>query len=218
VDHLALRARAIDRALEAGLATGIDQVVILGAGLDTRAHRLAALAHATVFEVDHPSSQAHKRARATRVPQSARRLVYVPVDFARDSLAEQLQAHGHAAQRATFWIWEGVVPYLELGAIRATLAAVAQRSVPGSRLATTYATPSLVWMRRARAAISLGMRALGEPVRTLLEPSEWRGLSFEAGFELLEDSGTRDWREKLADRRRAGVHIEYERLAVALRR
>lgn len=217
VDHLALRARAIDRALERAIASGIDQLVILGAGLDTRAHRMAALREAHVFEVDHPDSQAHKRVRATSLAVAARTLSYVPVDFTRDALGERLAAYGHDATRPTFWLWEGVVPYLERAAIRATLTAIAARSAPQSQLATTYVTHSLVWMRRARLFVSLGMNTIGEPVRTLLTPEGFGRLLVESGFSLLSDTNTHVWREQLADRRLRGAHIAYEHLAIAVR-
>jgi methyltransferase (TIGR00027 family) len=218
VDHLALRSLVIDRALQAGLARGLEQVVILGAGLDTRAHRLDALRSAHVFEVDHPESQAHKRARAGSVSLQAGELTYVPVDFTRDSLQLELARHEHRADLPTFWIWEGVVPYLERAAIRATLHAVTERSARGSELAATYVTPSLVWMRRARVAVSFGFQSLGEPLRSMIEPDEWNRLLVEAGFELLSDTDTRDWRRELAHDRRVGLSIAYEHLAVARKR
>ena len=60
--HVALRTRAIDDALRESLADGATQVVVLGAGLDGRAYRMKELEAAVVFEVDHPSTQADKRA------------------------------------------------------------------------------------------------------------------------------------------------------------
>lgn len=217
VDHLALRTRAIDHALDAALAMGIDQLVILGAGLDTRAHRMPALCHTHVFEVDHPDSQAHKRLRATHLPRLAKDLTYVPMDFVHDSLEAQLVAHGHDATRASFWLWEGVVPYLDRSAIRSTLQAVARRSTAGSQLATTYVTGAMTRMRHAKVTMSLGMRTIGEPVRALIEPEEWQRLLVEHGFSLLSDSDTRQWRAEFADRRLRGAHIAYERLAIATR-
>src|SRR5262245_17772502 len=64
VDVVAQRVRAIDLELEAAVAAGVRQIVILGAGLDTRAFRLRALAGADVFEVDHPATQAFKQRKA----------------------------------------------------------------------------------------------------------------------------------------------------------
>ncbi len=217
VDHLALRSLAIDRAAGSALARGIDQIVILGAGLDTRAHRLDALSSATVYEVDHPDTQANKRARAASLPLRADALCYVPVDFTHDSLSLRLDEHGHDPSRRTFWIWEGVVPYLERAAIRATLQAVAERSAAGSELATTYATPALIWMRHTKWLVSLGMRALGEPVRTLLEPDEYARLLVEGGFHGNSDTDTAAWLAMFGGERPLGAMISYERLSLATR-
>jgi methyltransferase (TIGR00027 family) len=218
VDHLALRTRAIDDALEQALARGIDQVVILGAGLDTRPYRLDALRGATVFEVDHPDSQLQKRARAGALELRAAAVAYVSVDFARDSLSEQLQAHGHDVRRPTFWIWEGVVPYLELAAVRSTLRAVVERSALGSQIATTYVTPQLVWLRRVRPLIAFSMRVIGEPVRSQIERSEWTRLLVESGLEPCADTNTHDWRQRFGERDSRGAQIAYERLSLAERR
>ena len=116
------RTVAIDDAVRAATA---PQVVILGAGLDGRAWRMPELRDVTVFEVDHPDSQRVKRARVSALEPVARDIRFVPVDFTRDRLDDALAAAGHDATRATTWIWEGVVMYLELSDIDATLSVIA---------------------------------------------------------------------------------------------
>lgn len=107
VDHLALRTAAIDRALGVAAADGARQVVLLGAGLDARAWRLGALAGSRVFEVDHPSTQAWKRARTARLGAPRAEVTLVPVDFTRDDLGAALAAAGHDAAARTAWVWRG---------------------------------------------------------------------------------------------------------------
>ena len=97
VDHLALRTTAIDRALTEALEAGVLQVVLLGAGLDARPYRMPGLSKAVVFEVDHPSTQRMKKERCAGLKVEARELVYVSVDFARDSLDQALEVWGIAA-------------------------------------------------------------------------------------------------------------------------
>src|SRR5256885_4200213 len=108
-EGVAARTVAIDDAVK---ARATPQVVILGAGLDTRAWRMAELAHATVFEVDHPSSQRDKQHRIAALPPPTGPLTLVPVDFTTDRLDNSLHAAGHRADKPTTWLWEGVVPYL----------------------------------------------------------------------------------------------------------
>ncbi len=138
VDLLVVRTLAIDAELIAALAAGAGQVVILGAGFDGRAHRMAALEAAQVFEVDHPATQSLKQRRAAGLARTCKRLTYLACDFARDLLGERLQAAGHRADEPTVWIWEGVTLYLASDALRTTLATIAARSAVDSRLIVEY--------------------------------------------------------------------------------
>ncbi len=76
VDHLSLRTAVIDDAVRGAIARGATQLVVLGAGFDSRAHRMIELAQARVFEVDHPSTQGLKRRKAAPLPVFARELHY----------------------------------------------------------------------------------------------------------------------------------------------
>ncbi|MEJ0015590.1 MAG: class I SAM-dependent methyltransferase [Acetobacteraceae bacterium] len=111
----AFLARAVDR--------GVRQAVILGAGLDTFALRNPHAARGLrVFEVDHPATQQHKRARMAAASLAAPDcLVFVPVDFERDDLAMALHQAGFDADAPCFFLWLGVVAYLSREAIDATL-------------------------------------------------------------------------------------------------
>jgi methyltransferase (TIGR00027 family) len=105
---------------------GFDQVVVLGAGLDTRAARLAK-AGVAFFEVDHPSTQADKRRRLAALvgyPEGAAR--QMACDFEVDDFLARLASAGFDAARPAVIVWEGVTPYLPEVAIRATLRRVAE--------------------------------------------------------------------------------------------
>ena len=103
----------------------IDQVVILGAGFDTRAARLAGPGR-RFFEVDHPASQAEKRRRISLLPgYPADAATHVACNFETEDFLERLLATGFRADRPAVILWEGVVPYLTEPAIRATLRRVA---------------------------------------------------------------------------------------------
>src|SRR4051812_16335898 len=118
---LTLRVAYLDRVV--GLAVdrlSIRQVVILGAGYDTRAARLPR-AGVQFYEVDHPATQAAKRERIASLPgypvEAAR---YVTCNFEREDPIDQLVASGFDAKEPAVVIWEGVVPYLTEPAVRAT--------------------------------------------------------------------------------------------------
>ena len=222
VDHIVLRMAAIDQAMREAEAAGAEQLVILGAGLDARAYRSSRLEPERIFEVDHPATQAYKRERV-RALDSERRPVFVPVDFEKQRISQELAAAGHDPASATFWIWEGVTMYLGRSVIAACLGEIALASAPGSRVAVTYAVPAIVpsWMpqsARLRAAIDASFRLLSEPLRGLLPPDEMQGLLVGAGFSPLSDTGSADWAWRAGAGQALVDPLEAERLAVAERR
>ena len=107
-------------------------------GYDTRAWRLPALAGGRVFEVDHPATQAAKRAVVSRLGLAGARVTYVPVDFERDDLAARLAGAGFDRTAPAGFVWEGVTNYLTEEAIDATLAVITGLAQAGGLLVVTY--------------------------------------------------------------------------------
>lgn len=184
------RTIAIDAAIR---DHGATQVVILGAGLDARAWRMPELAAATVFEVDHPASQRDKQRRIGGMPPTAGKLVFVPVDLAKEALAPNLERAGFDRRLSTTWVWEGVVPYLTAGQVRVTVAQLAELSAPGSWLVVNYQAKSLP-VTVMRAAMRLVLRVFrqsdpmaGEPWRSLWRPDAMRTLLNHNGFDTTRD-------------------------------
>jgi methyltransferase (TIGR00027 family) len=194
VDHLALRTQAIDDALAAAVDQGVSQLVILGAGLDARAHRLRALGHVQVFEVDHPASQVVKERRASALPRVARALTYVPVDFAKDDLRAALAHAGHVATRSTVWVSEGVTMYLPQVATVGTLGALRERSAEGSVLVMTYMeTPSRPIPPAARAMLDRALSRMGEPLGATYTQAQIASIVRDHGFALRSDTCNVQW-------------------------
>jgi methyltransferase (TIGR00027 family) len=214
IRHMAFRTRAIDDVIAAGMAAGRRQVVVLGAGLDARAWRLPVLRDAIVFEVDHPASQAHKRARIAAMPSGAplcaRDVRFVGVDFERDSLIERLAAAGHDRAQPTVFLCEGVIMYLTAEAVDATLRALATLAAAGSLLALSYC---IVPGRDPVTAAVLSF--VGEPIRTRLDPPDVTALLARHGFTVTSDAGDREWAHTFDTPRGAAGH---ERVTVARRR
>ena len=135
-----LRTRYFDAALEEALALNIRQIVILGAGFDSRGYRFAdRVDNARFFEVDQPATQEYKKLRVEEIfgalPPQVR---YVPVDFTKDDLLTQLTKAGYAEREPTLFIWEGVTYYLPERAVRDTLRFVRNHAAPRSRIAFDY--------------------------------------------------------------------------------
>lgn len=220
VGHPALRMLAVDYAVvQAVAAIDPHSVVVLGAGWDTRAWRLEALAERRVVEVDHPATQAVKRARLGASAPPAADLVLAGADLAVDPLDEVLDDAGHDPAAPTVWLWEAVVPYLPAEAVDRTLAVLRRRSAPGSRLLVTTVTPrlftpSVVGHLLGQPARWL-MAALGEPVLSAATDAAFAARLERHGFSRDEVSGPSDW----ADRAGLALHGPQldERLHVATR-
>jgi methyltransferase (TIGR00027 family) len=210
--HMALRTRAIDDEVQAAIKAGARQLVLLGAGLDARAYRLDALAESVVFEIDHPATQAYKRAQIAGLHPKARDLRHVEVNFEKDDWFQKLTAAGFDPKTKAIFVWEGVTMYLTREAIDATLESV-RRAAPGSRLAMTYKTPKTSPDAANRIMPHL-VKAAGEPFRTSLGPDDARRLLEAHGFRMLEDSGDVEWNARYLG---TVVDDSLERLAVAER-
>jgi methyltransferase (TIGR00027 family) len=134
---IACRKRYIADKVEEAL-DGIDAVVVLGAGLDTVAYRLARKTRIPIFEVDQPVNIARKAAIVRRVlgklPSSVR---LVALDFERDDVLTALTELGYRTEYRTFFIWEAVTQYLTADAVHATLESL-RPVASGSRLVFTY--------------------------------------------------------------------------------
>jgi len=197
------------------------QLVILGAGLDDRAWRMAELADVDVFEVDHPASQADKRRRAAALQPVSRAVHLIAIDLAAGDLGVALGAGGHRNALPTTWVWEGVVPYLEHDAVEATVRSVAERSAPGSRLIVNYQSPS--WsaaagrlLARAMARLARRPDPLGaEPRRSSWTPATIRALLRAHGFTVVHDTDllTLAQREDVAVRHPRS--LQHGRVAIA---
>ena len=135
-----VRTRFIDEQVERAMRSGATQLVILGAGFDTRAHRFTApLKDATVFEIDYAATQEFKKRRIEAVLGGApANVIYAPIDFARESLGEVLHRAGCQRRRKTYYICEGVSMYVPEEGMKETLRAIAAESAPGSALLLEY--------------------------------------------------------------------------------
>jgi methyltransferase (TIGR00027 family) len=136
------RCRYMDDVLAEALGQGIQQLVILGAGFDSRAYRFDQLKDGVkVFEVDHPATQQAKLKKLRRifgVGGLPGYITFVPVDFSRTTLAMRLPECGYSERLKTLFIWEGVTMYLDAPSVDATLAFVAGHSAPGSAIVFDY--------------------------------------------------------------------------------
>lgn len=172
--HVVIRARFAENRLAKAVERGVQQYVILGAGLDTFAYRQPDWAHTLrIFEVDQPASQQEKRARlqAAHIPTPAN-VTFVPIDFEATPLLDGLSKHGFDPTRPTFVSWLGVIMYLTQDAIDTIFKFVV--ALPQcSEIVFTFAPPPTDEAKdRAYAGLIERAANVGEPWITLITPEE----------------------------------------------
>jgi methyltransferase (TIGR00027 family) len=184
---MGLRTRYIDDCVTRALDRGVRQVVVLGAGLDTRAARLAREGVA-FFEVDQPASQADKRERLSRFegyPLDA--ATFVPCDFEQDDFVELLEAAGLDRCAPACFVWEGVIYYLAEEAARSTLERLASEFDPRGLLVFDYLNSKMAKSSPRLREEDRGMKGiveeLGEPMQFGIDDPT--PLMFECGYRLL---------------------------------
>lgn len=183
------RHRFIDEHLLA--TTDAEQVLVLGAGYDSRAYRFASrLGNRRVFEVDLPPMSRRKAAIVAAHPDrfAADAYTRVEIDFRRQGLADVVPDAGFVSGASTFVVWEGVAPYLDEVAVETTLDALRTLCGPGSVLAmdlwdgTGGPGPFAPLRRLGARAIAL----VGEPVTFGAAPVAARHLLHRHGFAVTD--------------------------------
>jgi methyltransferase (TIGR00027 family) len=202
IHQSAARTTFYDEAVERYLPR-VEQLVILGAGFDTRAYRLPEDTRVRCFEIDEPTTQAFKREVLRKAGIDTSRVTFVPADFEEHDWLQRLVEEGFDPAKRTFFTWESVSMYLDRASVEATLRKVAS-SAPGSAIAFDYMSSemihggSLFW-RYGRAVIN----AAGEPWKFGIDntpPVRRRVAEFLAGCGL-----------ELAEQRNFGPETERER-------
>jgi methyltransferase (TIGR00027 family) len=187
--YFALRHRYAEDRLDAALARGVAQVVLLGAGLDSFALRRPEVPKRTLFvEIDHPDSQHWKRARLAALGLATPSVQYVPADFATQTLADALAAAGVDAARPTFFSWLGVTQYIGAAAVFDTLGLVA-RHAPESEIVFDVILPPEDWSDEDRALSAFAeasSRRRGEPWLSHFRPDELAKRARALGFGRIE--------------------------------
>lgn len=187
---IAARSALAENKLEEAMARGVRQIVVLGAGLDTLCLRNP-YPKATLYEVDHPATQAWKRERLLSADLTVSGNVrFVPVDFERQRLEDELAASGFRSAGPAFYLWLGVVPYLSEAAVFGTLRLIAGTN--GNEVVLDYANPALQLdpaMRAAHEARAARAAAIGEPFLSSFDTGDLHAQLHALGAVVIDDYG-----------------------------
>jgi methyltransferase (TIGR00027 family) len=197
---IAVRTRFAEDALDAAMARGVTQLIVLGAGLDTYAYRTKRGSSLRVFEVDHPATQAWKREQLSKASIAVpSHLTFAPVDFETQTLGGGLASAGFDPSCQTFFTWLGVVPYLTQAAVLATLEFIANLS-GGAHVVFDYGNPPHPGESGAYAAaredLARRVARIGEALKTQFESGDLHSRLQLMGFREIEDIGPQAIRQK----------------------
>lgn len=198
--NLLCRTRYTDDALQSSLDQGVDQVLDLGVGFDTRAYRIPGIEQTRFFEVDLPAPQRLKRERVESVLGTLpAHVVFVPIDFDRQELKDVLPPEGFRIGAKMFVIWEDVTQYITSEAVDATLRFIAGASGPGSQIAFTYIEQGII-DGSSRSDVDQKLfelaRDSGIPWVFGLYPDEVEAYLARRGFSLVEQAGATEYRAR----------------------
>jgi methyltransferase (TIGR00027 family) len=206
-----VRARYVEDECHAALARGVRQVVILGAGLDTLAYRLAPQEDLRIFELDHPDTQRWKLERlAAGGIGRPDGVVHVPLDFGHDSLPERLIGAGFELGRPAFFSCLGVTYYLERRTVDDLLMFVAT-GAPDTQLVFDFLLDEPVRDPAARESMASAHEAAashGEQFRSRFDPMLLRAELLGMGFSAVALFGPRDATQRYLGGRTDGLRVD----------
>ena len=169
-------------------------MVILGAGFDTRAYRFhRKFPDLLFFEVDLPDMVIiKKRMVKNRLGDQSARVAYVPIDFEKQRLDQELAKAGYNKDLKTLFIWEGVVYYLDQASVAGTFRSIAQNSAPGSLVVFDYIPPDVADGTTTDPygkAVYKHVKKLGEPWKFSVKPTDMAGYLQKQGLEMTSNHG-----------------------------
>jgi methyltransferase (TIGR00027 family) len=208
-EYVIARTRFIDSMVESALASGISQVVLLGAGYDSRSIRFHRPGTQNrFFELDAAKTQATKVAQLKKRKLSlSGNTVYIPIDFNKEDLAEKLTANGFRTDHKSLFILEGIVMYLEETAVRETFKTMKALCCPHSLIVADFIHASV--LRRENALY--GEQAIYERINKYNEA--WRfGLAYDQVETFMTGLGLKLMQCRAAEDLETEFHFDSHRI------
>ncbi|HSD56595.1 MAG TPA: class I SAM-dependent methyltransferase [Methanotrichaceae archaeon] len=194
------RVRYFDDFVKASIDEGIEQLVILGAGYDSRAYRIEGLrGKVRAFEVDHPSTQEAKIEKIKKIFGALPdHVVYVPVDFESEDLGQKLLENGYDRSQKTLFVMEGLVMYIPPKAVDETLSFISKNSGKGSSIVFDYYPQSTV-DGTSESEVAKNIRDFvaqkGEPLQFGIEEGTIETFLAQRGFSQVHNVTSGDYKK-----------------------
>lgn len=213
------RTKYIDDLLQNAILNGVKQVIILGAGFDTRALRLDFLKSVPVIEIDHPNTSNFKiqtyKNRLGKIPEN---IQFLQIDFNKQDLDQLAAQHQIDFSQPAAVIWEGVTNYLTSAAIKSTFSFIS-KFAKGSHVIFTYVHKDILENPKS----FLGGEKLLKDLNKLEEqwtfgfiPAELPDYLNQFDIQLTEDSGANEYRKKYVPGRTENGY-EFYRTALGIK-
>jgi len=194
------RVRYFDDFVKKSIEDGLKQIVILGAGYDTRAYRIEELKeNVNIFEMDHPNTQGFKIEKIKEIFGSTpENVVYVPVDFEKEKIGEKLIENGFISSKKTLFILEGLVMYIPPESVAETFLFITENSAKGSTVIFDYYPKSVV---DGTCKLEIGQNIrnhlikIGEPLQFGIKEEEMENFLKEFGFSSIENVTSEDYKK-----------------------
>lgn len=198
-NSLLARVRYFDDFLKKCIDTNFQQIVIMGAGYDTRAYRIEGIKNMKVFEVDHPNTQNHKIQKIKEIYfSSPEHVTYVPLDHENQNLSQTLLDHGYNKSLKTLFMIEGLIYYIPPNAAFETLSFIANTSGKGSAVIFDYFPESVVnGSNTTEIAQNLRMfpKLHGEPLQFGINEVEIEKYLTEFGFKNIKNINSDEYKK-----------------------
>jgi methyltransferase (TIGR00027 family) len=187
-----VRTRFVDECLKAEIDRGLQQLVVIGAGYDTRALRFQEIKNkVAVFELDHPETQQVKKEKIRcRMGTLPAHVAYIPIRFEEESIAEKLLRTSFDPRAKTFFIWEGVTYYLPENTVDRTLSFICTHGGEESTVVFDYFPPSVAdGTCHLTEAVGLreGLKRFGEEIVSGIAPDSMKSFLQDRGFDCLRN-------------------------------
>jgi len=140
------RVRYFDDFIKEATGVGLEQLVILGAGYDTRAYRIDGIKeNVKVFEIDYPDTQSRKTAIIRDIFSTLpEHVTYLPIDVEEKNFARQLEESGYSGQKKTLFVLEGLTYYIDEAAVKTIFSFIVHNSMKGSSILFDYLPESVI--------------------------------------------------------------------------
>ena len=220
IGALLCRTCFLDEALRQSPQHGIRQVVILGAGMDSKPYRRMVDESISFFEVDYPEIIHFKKKRVAQVlGQMPSNVFYIPIDFNTQSLQETIATSPYSHLEKTLFIWEGVTQYISQEAANKVFRYISD-SAKGSILAFTYIVKSFIDDMDSETEKEKLDRKFRERLKRMwingYDPGDLPGYLSDMNLQIMEDIGREEYKSRYLDLHQRSLSIlNVERIALA---